>query len=168
MKVAFVDRDGTINKDYQDDDWRYIYEPELLDGSLEALKVVSEKGYKIIIITNQYLINDGIITLSQYREFTEKLLQELYNNEIDILDTFYCPHSRKENCNCFKPKTGLVDMALKKYHNIELDKSFIVGDSVSDVELGNKFGIMTFGINVNSGVLDYIRIKSLLDIIKYL
>ncbi|MDR7855250.1 HAD-IIIA family hydrolase [Tissierella sp.] len=168
MKVAFVDRDGTINKDYQDDDWRYIYEPELLDGSLEALKVISQKGYHIIIITNQYLINDGIITLLQYRKFTEKLLLELNNNEIDILDTLYCPHSRKENCNCFKPKTGLVDMALKKYPHIELDKSFTVGDSVSDVELGNKFGIMTFGINVNSELFDYTRIKSLLDIIKYL
>jgi len=50
MKVAFVDRDGTINKDYQDDDWRYISEPEFLDGSLEALKVISEKGYQIVRI----------------------------------------------------------------------------------------------------------------------
>ena len=168
MKVAFVDRDGTINKEYQDYDWRYISEPEFLDGSLEALKIINKKGYQIIIITNQYLINDGIITFSQYRVFTEKLLQELNNNEIEILDTFYCPHSIKENCNCFKPKTGLVDMALKKYPYIELDKSFIVGDSISDVELGNKFGIMSFGINVNSGLFDYTPIKSLLDIIKYL
>lgn len=168
MKVAFVDRDGTINKDYQDDDWRYISEPEFLDGSLEALKVISEKGYQIIIITNQYLINDGSITLSQYKVFTEKLLQELNNNEIDILDTFYCPHSRIENCNCFKPNTGLIDMALKKYPYIELDKSFIVGDSISDVELGNKFDVMSFGINVNYGLFNYTQIESLLDIIKYL
>ena len=168
MKVAFVDRDGTINKDYQDDDWRYISEPEFLDGSLEALKVISEKGYQIIIITNQYLINDGIITLSQYKIFTEKLLHKLNNNEIDILDTFYCPHSRRENCNCFKPKTGIVDMYLKKYPYIELDKSFIVGDSISDVELGNKFDVMSFGINVNSGLFNYTPIRSLLDIIKYL
>ena len=168
MKVAFVDRDGTIIKDYQDADWRCICEPEFLPGSFKALKDIREKGYQIIIITNQYLINDGIITLSQYRVFTEKLLHALNSNGIDILDTFYCPHSIKENCNCFKPKTGLIDMALRKYPNIELDKSFIAGDSVSDVELGNKLGINTFGINVNSVLFDYIPIKSLLDITEYL
>lgn len=168
MRVAFVDRDGTINKDYKDDDWRYVSEPELLEGSLEALRAINEKGYQIIIITNQYLINDGIIALSQYRIFTEKLLQKLSNYGIDILDIFYCPHSRKENCNCFKPKTGLIDMALKKYPPIELDKSFLVGDSVSDVELGNKFNVMSFGINVNSGILKYTPLNSFLDIINYL
>lgn len=158
MKVAFVDRDGTINKDYPDDDWRYIYEPEFLDGSLEALKVINQKGsnnhyYKSI---PDKWWNHNIITV-----------QKIYRKAI-ALDTFYCPHSIKENCNCFKPKTGLVDMALKKYPHIELNKSFIVGDSVSDIELGNRLGIMTFGINVNSGLFDYTRIKYLLDIIKYL
>jgi D-glycero-D-manno-heptose 1,7-bisphosphate phosphatase len=168
MKVAFVDRDGTINKDYQDDNWRTISEPEFLDGSIEALKRIREKNYQIIIITNQYLINDGFITMSQYRAFTEKLIQKLNSKNVDILDIFYCPHSKNENCSCFKPKTGLIDMALKKHPGIELEKSFIVGDSLSDVELGNRLGIKTFGINVKSGGFDYILIRSLLDTIKYL
>lgn len=168
MKVAFVDRDGTINKDYQDEEWRHVCGPEFLDGSLEALKRIRDRDYQIIIITNQYLINDGIITLSQYKKFTEKLLKALNNKGIDILDIFYCPHSKKENCNCFKPNTGLINMALRKYPQIELDKSFIVGDSDSDVELGSKFGIETFGINVNSVLFNYIPIKSLLDTIKYI
>ncbi len=168
MKVAFLDRDGTINKDYQDDDWRNIYKPEFLEGSLEALKIIRKKGFQIIIITNQYLINDGIITLSQYRMFTKKILQIVNGHGVEILDIFYCPHSIKENCNCSKPKTGLIDKALKKYPDIELDKSFIVGDSLSDVELGNKIGIRTFGINVSSELLDYIPVRSLLDAAKYL
>ena len=168
MKIAFVDRDGTINKDYPDDDWRFIKEPEFLEGSIEALKEIRKKDYQIIIITNQYLINDGIITLSQYMTFTEKLISQLNESGISILDIFYCPHSKKENCDCFKPKTGLIDMALKEYPNIELDKSFIVGDSHSDVELGNKLGIKTFGVNVKHGMFDYIPVKSLLDIIKHI
>ncbi|MCR3957046.1 MAG: HAD-IIIA family hydrolase [Gudongella sp.] len=168
MKVAFVDRDGTINKDYQDNTWRYISEPELIEGSVEALKAISQKGYQIIIVTNQYLINEGIIRLLQYKKFTEKLLLELNDNGIKILDIFYCPHSRDENCNCHKPKTGLIDMSLKKYPHVDLDKSFIVGDSISDVELGNKIDVMTFGINVESGLLKYTKVESLSDIIKYL
>lgn len=168
MKVAFVDRDGTINKDYQDEEWGHVIEPEFLDGSIEALKIIREKGYQIIIITNQYLINDGIITLSQYREFTDKIIHVVNNYGVDILDIFHCPHSKKENCNCFKPKTGLIDMAFKKYRDIELDKSFIVGDSLCDIELGHKLGIRTFGINLNSKLFDYTSERSLLDIVKYL
>ena len=168
MKVAFVDRDGTINNDYEDYEWKYVNSPVFIDGSLKALNEIKERGYKIIIITNQYLINDGIITLTQYKEFTDNLIKELKNNGIDILDISYCPHSRNENCNCFKPKTGLIDIILKKYPDIELDKSFLVGDSICDVELGNKFNITTFGININSLVFNYIRVNSLLDTIKYL
>lgn len=168
MKIAFLDRDGTINKDYPDHEWRYINEPEILAGVLEALKAIRQKGYQIIIITNQYLINDAIITLSQYQEFTNKLLQELYKNEINILDIFYCPHSKKENCNCFKPKTVLIDMALKQYPQIQLDKSFLVGDSITDIELGNKIGIKTFGINVKTELFKYIQINSLIEIVEYL
>ena len=77
MKVAFVDRDGTINNDYEDYKWSYVDKPVFLRGSLEGLKEINKKGYQIIIITNQYLINDGIITLSQYNIFTEKLIQKL-------------------------------------------------------------------------------------------
>jgi D-glycero-D-manno-heptose 1,7-bisphosphate phosphatase len=168
MKVAFLDRDGTINKDYQDDEWGNIFIPELLEGSLEALEIIREKGFQIIIITNQYLINDGIITLSQYKGFTEKLLQIVNDQGIEILDIFYCPHSKKEDCNCTKPKTGLIDKAIKKYPNIELDKSFIVGDSFSDIELGHKLGIRTFGINIATDLLSYTSVKSLLDATIYL
>ncbi len=168
MKIAFVDRDGTIIKDYQDEEWGNVSEPEFLDGSLEALKRITEKGYQIIIVTNQYLINDGIITLSQYRAFTQKIIQVVNDYGVEILDVFHCPHSKTENCNCYKPKIGLVEIALKKYKNIELDKSFVVGDSLCDVELGNKLGIKTFGINVNSKFTDYVSVRSLLDIVKYL
>lgn len=167
MKIAFIDRDGTINKDYPDNDWRYVDAPEFLDGSLEALKIIRQKGYQIIIITNQYLINDGIITLLQYMTFTERLMQQLNNNGIEILDIFYCPHSKSENCKCFKPRTGLVEMAMTKYPDIELSKSFVIGDSPSDVEVGNKLGIKTFGINIESEMYNYISVDSILEATKY-
>ena len=56
MKVAFLDRDGTINKDYDDNDWKHINNPEILDGNIEGLKKLKYYGYEIIIITNQYII----------------------------------------------------------------------------------------------------------------
>ena len=69
LKIAFLDRDGTLIKDYPDEKWRGIKEPEFLEGSIEGLKRLKEMGYDFIIITNQYLINDGIISLIRFSYF---------------------------------------------------------------------------------------------------
>lgn len=97
MKVAFLDRDGTINKDYKDEQWSKIEEPEILPGSIEGLKYLQNKGFKFIIITNQYIIGENYITTKQYKDFNIKLLEILKDNGINIEDIFYCPHSREEN-----------------------------------------------------------------------
>ncbi len=102
IKVAFLDRDGTINKDYPDEQWRYIKEPELLEGSIEGMQRMLELGYQIIIITNQYNIHDDIITLDDYYSFTNKLLTKLNQHNIEILDIFFCPHNDKDHCHCKK------------------------------------------------------------------
>ncbi len=85
LKIAFLDRDGTLIKDYPDGKWREIKEPEFLEGSIEGLKRLKEMGYDFIIITNQYLINDGIISLNDYQQFTGKFLKKLKEENIDIL-----------------------------------------------------------------------------------
>lgn len=167
MKVAFLDRDGTIIEDYEDEMWRNVMDPVFIDGSIDALKIIKEKGYEIIIITNQYLIDEKIITLSQYKNFTQKFINKLKDNGVEILDIFYCPHSREKDCSCMKPKDGLIKSALEKYPTIDLQNSFIAGDSLCDIELGRNLGIKTFGIGLESreGVLN---IDSLKDIVKYL
>ena len=91
IKVAFLDRDGTINKDNNDNDWKYINHPEILDGNIEGLKKIKYYGYEIIIITNQYIIADGIISEQQYKAFNHKLIKLLKKEGIDILKIYYCP-----------------------------------------------------------------------------
>ena len=135
LKVAFFDRDGTIIEDYPDHEWTYIENPVFLPDSIETLKTVREKGYEIIIITNQYLLNEGFISMEQYNDITEKMLNELARHGVEILDIFYCPHGRNEGCNCIKPQTGMITDAIKKYPNININESFMVGDSTVDVEL---------------------------------
>ena len=88
MKVAFLDRDGTINRDYPDDIWIRIQDPEILPGAIQGMKYLKEKGYEIIIVTNQYIIGEGIISIEQYHEFNRKLLALLIENDISILDVF--------------------------------------------------------------------------------
>ncbi|MBR6669923.1 MAG: HAD-IIIA family hydrolase, partial [Ruminococcus sp.] len=115
MKVAFLDRDGTINRDYPDDIWSQIQYPEILPGAIQGMKCLKEKGYEIIIVTNQYIIGERIISIEQYYEFNSKLLALLIENDISIMDVFYCPHARTEQCDCCKPRNGLIKHAIRKY-----------------------------------------------------
>ena len=144
-KIAFLDRDGTISKEYPDEEWRYVNNPILLNNTIEGLKVIRDLGYEIIIITNQNLIADKIITYGQYEDYSNKLINILKENGINILKTYYCPHNDLDNCNCKKPKTGMIDKSLEDF-DIDLSNSFYIGDSYSDFELANKFNLKFYGI----------------------
>ncbi len=148
MKVAFLDRDGTINKDYEDSKWSFIKEPEILDGSIEGLLYLKRQGYTFIIITNQYIIGEGYITSDDYSRFHEKLIRILLDRGIHVLDTFYCPHSRMSGCRCSKPSPGLIEQAIAKYKNIDLNHSIFIGDSLSDFTLAKKFNLPFYGIKL--------------------
>ena len=89
IKVAFLDRDGTIVKEYDDNGWINRTEPEFLSNSIEGLKAISHLGYKIIIITNQGLINKGYISWDNYNMFTSNMLRILLENGIEIFDIFF-------------------------------------------------------------------------------
>lgn len=148
MKVAFLDRDGTINKDYEDEKWSCISEPELFESTIEAMKYLCEIGYKIIILTNQYIIGENIITLKQYNDFNKKLLNILKSNDIEVLDVFFCPHKKSNDCDCCKPKVGMIKQAMSKYPDIELEKSFVCGDSQADKKLAENMNMKFFGIKI--------------------
>lgn len=167
MKVAFLDRDGTIIEDYLDEEWRDIKVPVFLKGAFQTLKRLRELDYEIIILTNQYIINQGVISMEQYLEFTRLFKNILLDNGIEVKDIFYCPHTKNENCNCFKPKTGLFEQAVLKYPDIIKEESLLVGDSLCDIELGIKIGIKTFGINIKLNQFEYIEIESLEELLQY-
>ena len=163
LKIAFLDRDGTIIKDYPDEKWREIKGPEFLEGSIEGLKRLKEMGYDFIIITNQYLINDGIISLNDYQQFTGKFLKKLKEENIDILKIYFCPHNEKDHCHCKKPKPGMIEQA-KKDFLIDMNNSIYIGDSHVDYLLAKHFNLTFYGINYHDdNVKSY---HSILDISK--
>ena len=98
MKVAFLDRDGTIIKDYPDEKWSSIKHPEFLEGSIDGMQKLIANGYHIIIIT-----------LNQYQQFTQEFLSICQNNNINILEIYFCPHNEQDHCNCKKPKPGMIN-----------------------------------------------------------
>lgn len=150
MKIAFFDRDGTIIEDYPDHEWTGIEHPVFIEGSINTLKEVIKKGYKIIIVTNQYIINEGYITIEQYHHINNQMINELKAQEIELLDIFYCPHGKDEGCTCIKPRIGMIMEAASKYPEIKLEECFMIGDSIVDVELAINMGIKGFGIGIGS------------------
>ena len=141
----FLDRDGVINEDtghlYKICDWIFT------TNCLKALKAIVEKGYQLIIITNQAGIAKGYFTVEDYERLTDWYIDVLKAHEIPILDVFYCPHHPQgkvvqftQQCKCRKPQPGMIKRGLDKYE-IDMDNSVLVGDKASDVQAGFGAGL---------------------------
>lgn len=145
IKVAFLDRDGVINKEvnylHKIDDFEYT--TDCLDGLANILSL----GYEIIIITNQAGIAKGYYTEEEYYILTSWIRKDLASKGIRILDVFHCPHhpdgvvpSLSIKCDCRKPSPGMIDYAMQKY-DIDIDQSILIGDKISDIQAGQLAGI---------------------------
>lgn len=149
QKAIFLDRDGTINK-YRG----FITAPdqlELIEGVAAAIRKINESGYLAIIVSNQPVVARGECTFADLRKIHDKLETELGKQGAYVDDIFYCPHhpdrgfegeriELKIDCDCRKPKPGMLLQAAEKY-NIDLKKSYMVGDSYRDVEAGLAAGV---------------------------
>lgn len=133
IKAIFLDRDGTLVKDYPDQQWVEINELEIYPDTLEALKKVP-KEYKLFIVTNQYLIDEKIITFEKFLRNHKKFVNLLRVNGIVVDQTYYCPHARTMNCHCIKPNKGMIEQCLLNY-DIDLGSSFLIGNSEADIKL---------------------------------
>lgn len=147
-KAIFLDRDGTINieKDYL----YKIADFEFIDGMPSAIQRWNKLGFLVIVVTNQSGIARGY-----YKEKDVEILHMYINEELSKYNAhidkfYYCPHHPTEgkgkylkNCNCRKPKTGLLERAIEE-NDIDISKSYLFGDKNSDLEAGKKLGIESF------------------------
>ena len=134
-KVLFLDRDGTINVDYG-----YVYQIEkfvLIDGILDVAKAAKEKGYDLVVVTNQSGIERGYYTLQDFQKITDHMCRLFKENGTPLLDVFYCPYLNSEDR---KPKPGMFLKAAEKYQ-INMTESFAVGDKESDVLAAKAAGV---------------------------
>jgi D-glycero-D-manno-heptose 1,7-bisphosphate phosphatase len=138
IKTIFLDRDGVINKEVG-----YLHKIEdfiFIEGVFEACLFFKKLDYQIIIISNQSGIARGYFTLSDYKKLTKWMLNEFSGKNISILDAFYCPHGPDSKCHCRKPMPGMFVYAKNKY-NIDLEKSWMIGDQETDIQAANLAGI---------------------------
>lgn len=149
IKAIFLDRDGTLVKDYEDDQWPRVKKLDLFPDTIPALQSVPDE-FKLFIVTNQYLIQENFITIEQFTKLHRQFLLELEKNNIHIEQTYFCPHPRSMNCLCRKPGRGLIDQCLTNY-DVDLANSYFIGNSEDDIRLGNDIGCTTIAVRDYSG-----------------
>ncbi len=144
--AVFFDRDGTINEESG-----YLSNPDdlsLIKGAAEAVKRLNSIGIKVIVISNQSGVGRGFFSEEDLARVNKRLTDLLLSRGARIDAIYYCPHHPEDNCECRKPKPGLLKKAALE-HSIDLIRSYVVGDKKTDVELAGNAG--SKGILVKTG-----------------
>ncbi len=145
--TLFLDRDGVINKRLMGDYVKHLDEFEFLPGVVEAIATFSKKFGRIVIVTNQQGIGRGIMTEEQLQIVHDHLVKEVAQNGGRIDAVYFAPQLAAENSNMRKPAIGMAIKAKEEFPEIDFSKSVMVGDSMSDIEFGNKAGMKTIYID---------------------
>jgi len=136
-KAVFIDKDGTLIKNVP-----FNVKPDLIefeDHAFESLKKLQQAGFKLIVISNQPGVTLGYFKEEDLKKVEETIADRLAENDVLLDGFYYCPHSENDNCDCRKPKPGLI-LTAAKHNAINLEKSWMVGDILNDVEAGNSAG----------------------------
>jgi len=139
-KALFLDRDGVINKEIN-----YLYKIKdfvFNRGIFSLCKKYQNKGFKIIVVTNQAGISRGYYKENDYLKLTQWMINEFLNRGIIIQKVYHCPHHPEftGSCSCRKPGIGMIREAELEF-NIDLSKSILIGDKMSDIQAGQNAGV---------------------------
>jgi len=148
-RLIILDRDGVINHDSPD----YIKSPEewqALPGSLDAIAQLSHADYRVVIITNQSGIAQGMYTINTLNRIHQKMMDELQPLGGEINAIFFCPHGPDDNCACRKPKPGLF-LELADRLKCNLKEVISVGDSMRDLLAARTAGAKPVLVETGNG-----------------
>jgi D-glycero-D-manno-heptose 1,7-bisphosphate phosphatase len=139
-QAVFLDRDGTLISDPG-----YLRDPvqvELLPGAAAALTALAQRGYLLVLVSNQSGIGRGLITAQEAHSVHRRVVAVLAQAGIALDAAYYCPHAPDDACSCRKPRAGLLFDAARE-HGIDLHRSIMIGNSPSDVGAGKEAGTFT-------------------------
>lgn len=143
-KALFLDRDGVVNieKNYL----HKIEDFELMDGIVEVCRAYQEKGYMIIIVTNQSGISRGYYTEEDFTRLSQWMVEHFNQLGVTITHIYHCPHHESIDgvCECRKPEPGMFLSAQSEY-DLDMEHSLMIGDNERDIEASLKAGV---GINI--------------------
>ena len=154
--TLFLDRDGVINKKLEQ---RYVTnfdEFVFVKKSDVAIRKLHKIFKRILIVTNQQGIGKGIMTKDDLN-LVHLQMQRKLSFDFDLIDKIYfCPCLEADNCNCRKPKTGMLENAKLDFPDMKIEDSFLVGDSDSDIIAGKKFGLSTIKVSSTFTLFDWL------------
>jgi D-glycero-D-manno-heptose 1,7-bisphosphate phosphatase len=143
LRLIFLDRDGVINVD--PGPGLYVTrwgEFQFLPGAIDAIRKLTEEGYEIVIISNQAGVTKGLYTMEVLEEITRNMVREIEKLGGRIRSTHYCPHVDDDNCDCRKPRTGLLKTATQGL-TVNFKDTFFIGDGITDIKAGKDIGAKT-------------------------
>ena len=147
-RAVFLDRDGVLTRERPD----YVKTPEeleVLPGIYEPLKRIRERGFRIVLITNQSVVGRGLTTHEGLAKIHEKFRQDLLKHGCYLDAIYYCAHLPDENCDCRKPQPGMIMRAAKEL-GIDPKKSWLIGDKDIDIEAARRAGCKGIRVETNS------------------
>jgi len=146
MKAVFLDRDGVINRKAPEGEYISRWEDmEFCPGVFSAALDLQRAGFKIVVVTNQRGIALGKTRLEDVEDIHSRMKAAFARHGVEITGIYFCPHDIPENCQCRKPNPGLLLQAAQE-HSLELSRSWMIGDAITDIEAGKNAGCRTVRI----------------------
>src|ERR1700733_12321710 len=146
VRYVFLDRDGVLNRKMPEgvyvSDWAQF---EWLPGAVEAVARMKHAGLTVIVVSNQRGIALGRLTTMQLDRIHDNMQAQLARNDARLDAIYYCPHDHGE-CRCRKPDTGLFGQAFQSFPQANAGNSVMIGDSLSDIQAGQRLGMKTIFI----------------------
>ena len=148
-RYILLDRDGVINHDSDafiksPDEWQPI------EGSLEAIALLNLAGFKVIIVTNQSGVAKGLLDENMLANIHSKMIQLVNNKGGDIEAIYYCPHGADSDCECRKPKPGMLETFAKDF-DVTLSTITVIGDSLRDLQAAEAVGAEPILVKTGKG-----------------
>ena len=153
-KAIFLDRDGVINQERKDY-VKKLDEFKILDKTSDAINIIKSHGFLVIIITNQSAINRKLVSVETLNKIHEKLQSYLEKYDTSFDQVYFCPHMPSENCECRKPKPGLIIQAVTDF-KIDLSQSYMIGNSETDLQAARNAGCKGILLKKNQTLLEVI------------
>lgn len=147
-RFVVLDRDGTVIQERE-----YLSDPEqvkLIPGVGAALRELNQMGFGLVVITNQSGIGRGFFDNEQLHRVHYRLRELLDAQGVHLDGLYVCPHEPADDCSCRKPKLGLLQKASAEL-GFSLEKSIVIGDKASDIEMGRRAGALTFLVRTGYG-----------------
>lgn len=143
---VLIDRDGVINQrivgGYVTSREEFVFLP----GALDALRFLTERNYHVIVVSNQAGVGKGLMTTADLQEITRSFLEKVEAQGGRIRSVYYCTHRVEDDCECRKPKPGLLLKAQSEHH-FSFQETFLIGDSESDLLAAHAVGCPTIMIS---------------------